>query len=126
MNYMIADCSKKRCSLLQKRVNQYRSASCTGSFVKEVELLERVWLEKPDLVLVHVGDQRLNAYSALKRIKEVTPEVKVVFYSECSEYAIEAYDKGADYFLPLPANDIQIGKLVFRYLASERGMISNQ
>lgn len=84
---------------------------------KETELLAKVWLEKPDLVLVYVGDRDLNAYSVLKRIKEVTPEVRVAFFSECSEYAMDAYDKGADYFLPIPADDIQIGKLVFRYLS---------
>ena len=83
-----------------------------------MEFLEKVWLEKPDLVLVYLGEQKLNAYSVLKRIKEVTPEVKVVFYSECSEYAFEAYEKGADYFLPLPADDIRIGRMVFRFLGS--------
>jgi two-component SAPR family response regulator len=116
MDYMIADSDKKRCSLLQKRIDIYRSANCLGSFAKEVELLEKTWLQQPELVLVYAGDQRLNAYSVLKRIKEVTPEVKVVFYSEHSDYAMDAYDKGADYFLPLPVDDIQIGKLVFRYI----------
>lgn len=115
-DYMIADCDKKRCSLLQKRINIYRSVHCVGSFAKEVDLLERTWIEQPEVVLVYAGDHRLNAYSVLKRIKEVTPDVKVVFYSEQSDYALDAYEKGADYFLPLPVDDIKIGKLVFRYI----------
>lgn len=118
MNYMIADCNKKRSSLLQKRIDIYRSVNCIGSFAKEVEILEKAWLQQPQVVLVYAGDQKLNAYSVLKRIKEVTPEVKVVLYSEQSNYAIDAYDKGADYFLSLPADDIQIGKMVFRYIGS--------
>ena len=117
-DYMIADCNKKRCSALQKKINLYRSVNCVGSFGKEVELLEKTWLEHPDLVLVYAGDLKLNAYSVLKRIKEVTPEVKVVFYSEQNDYAMDAYEKGADYFLPLPADDIQIGKLIFRYIGN--------
>lgn len=115
-DYMIADCDKKRCNSLQKRINIYRSVKCAGSFGREVDLLERVWLEHPEVVLVYAGDQRLNAYSVLKRIKAVTPDVKVVFYSEQSDYAMDAYEKGADYFLPLPADDIQIGKLIFGYI----------
>ncbi len=96
----------------------YRSVNCIGSFGKEVDLLESTWIAHPEVVLVYAGDQQLNAYSVLKRIKEVTPDVKVVFYSEQSGYALDAYEKGADYFLPLPVDDIQIGKLVFRYIGN--------
>jgi DNA-binding NarL/FixJ family response regulator len=91
---------------------------CIGSFGKELDLLERTWLEHPEVVLVYAGDQKLNAYSVLKRIKEVTPEVKVVLYSEKGDFAEDAYENGADYFLQLPADDIQIGKLVFRYIGN--------
>lgn len=70
----------------------------------------------PDLALIYIGDSQLNAFSALERIKEITPEVNVVFYSEEPDYALDAYEKGADYFLNLPVDDIKIGKLVFRYL----------
>jgi len=117
-NYMIADCDKNRCSFLRKRMDIYRSVNCVGSFGKEVDLLEKTWIEHPEVVLVYAGDHQLNAYSVLKRIKEVTPDVKVVFYSEQSDYAMDAYEKGADYFLPLPVDDIQIGKLVFRYIGN--------
>ena len=115
-DYMIADCDKKRCSFLRKRIDIYRCINCVGSFGKEVDLLEKTWIEHPEMVLVYAGDHQLNAFSVLKRIKEVTPEVKVVFYSEQSDYAMDAYERGADYFLPLPADDIQIGKLVLRYI----------
>jgi len=118
--YMIADYDKKRSGSLQKKIDLYRSVSCTGSFIAERELLEKVWLERPDLVLVHIGDNKLNAFSVLTRIKEVIPETKVVFYSEKNEYAMDAYEKGADYFLLMPANDIQIGKLIFKYLSSQK------
>lgn len=118
LNYMIADCNKKRSGYLQKKIDIYRSVNCIGNFGKELDILEKTWLQQPEVVLVYAGDQKLNAYSVLKRIKEVTPEVKVVLYSEKSNYAIDAYDKGADYFLPLPADDIQIGKLVFRYIGN--------
>lgn len=118
-DYMIADCDKKRCLSLQKKINLYRRANCVGSFGKEVELLEKTWLELPEVVLVYAGDLKLNAYSVLKRIKEVTPEIKVVFYSEQNDYALDAYEKGADYFLALPADDITVGKLVFRYMRNK-------
>ena len=49
MNYMIADSDKKRCSLLQKRIDIYRSVNCVGSFGKEVELLEKTWLQQPGI-----------------------------------------------------------------------------
>jgi len=117
-NYMIADSDKKRCLSLQKKINLYRRANCVGSFGKEVELLKKTWLELPEVVLVYAGDLKLNAYSVLKRIKEVTPEIKVVFYSEENHYALDAYEKGADYFLPLPVDDITVGKLVFRYMGN--------
>ncbi len=102
--------------MLRKKIDIYRSASCIGSFVNEKDFLESTWLEQPDLALIYIGDRQLNAVSALKRIKEITPEVNVVFYSEESDYALDAYDKGADYFLNLPVDDIKIGKLVLRYL----------
>lgn len=122
-DYMIADCDRKRRSSLQKKINLYRSVRCIGNFGKEVDLLERTWLEHPEAVLVYTGDRKLNAYSALKRIKEVTPDVRVVLYSEKESFAEDAYENGADYFLPLPADDIRIGKLIFRYFS---GMTSSQ
>lgn len=115
MRYMIADCNKKRRYSLQMRMDIYKSVMCVGHFGKEVDLLENAWIERPEVVLVYAGDHELNAYSVLKRIKLVTPEVNVVFYSEQKDYAVDAYDHGADYFLPLPVDDIKIGKLVFRY-----------
>jgi len=118
-DYMIADRDKERCLSLQKKIDLYRRANCVGSFGKEVELLEKTWLELPEVVLVYAGDFKLNAFSVLKRIKEVTPEIKVVFYSEQNNYALDAYEKGADYFLPLPGDDITIGKLVFRYMRNK-------
>lgn len=102
--------------MLQRKFETYRGANCLGSFATERDFLESTWLELPDLALIYVGDSQLNAFSALKRVKEITPEVKVVLYSEESYYALDAYNKGADYFLSLPADDIKIGKLVFRYL----------
>lgn len=119
-NYIIADSDRERCSILQKKIDLYRNVSCVGSFSKEVGLLENTWLQRPDVVLIHVGDHRLNAFSALRRIKEVTPEVKVVFYSGQSDYAVDAYEKGADYFLLLPADDIRIAKLVLRYIGTQQ------
>ena len=116
MDYMIADSNKKRSGLLQKKIDTYRNVRCIGSFISERELLEKTWLEVPDLVLVYIGDNSLNAFSVLQRVNAVTPEVNVVFYSEKGEYAMDSYDKGADYFLQIPADDIQIGKLIFRYL----------
>ncbi len=115
---MIADSDKKRCSAIRKKIDIYRCVNCKGSFVNERDLLERTWLEQPEVVLLYVGDGGLNAFSALKRIKEITPEVSVVFYSDKSDYAMDAFNKGADYFLPLPVDDIKIGKLVFRYMAN--------
>ena len=113
---MIADCDGRRRDFLRKKISIYKSVNCTGTFSEERELLEKTWLEQPEVVLIYVGDSKVNAFSALKRIKEITPEVNVVFYSEEPDYALDAYDKGADYFLPLPVDDIKIGKLVFRYL----------
>lgn len=118
IDYMIADSDKKRCSAIRKKIDIYRSVHCKGSFANERELLERTWLEQPEVVLLYVGDGGLNAFSALKRIKEITPEVNVVFYSDKNDYAMDAYNKGADYFLPLPVDDIKIGKLVFRYIGN--------
>lgn len=115
-NYMIADCDGRRRDFLRKKIGIFKSVNCTGAFSEERELLEKTWLEQPEVVLIYVGDSKVNAFSALKRIKEITPEVNVVFYSEEPDYALDAYDKGADYFLPLPVDDIKIGKLVLRYL----------
>lgn len=115
-NYVIADCNKHRCNSLRKKIGVYRSVQCVGSYSKERDLLESTWLKKPDVALIHIGDHDLNAFSALKRIKEITPEVKVVFYSDTADYAVDAYESGADYFLPLPADDIKIGKMVLRYI----------
>ena len=121
---MIADSNRKRSSVLQKKIDAYNSIRCAGSFSGERELLERTWLEVPNVVLVYMGDPDLNAFSVLQRIKAVTPEVKVVFYSEKSEYAMDAYEKGADYFLQMPADDIQIGKLIFRYIGNQNARIN--
>lgn len=117
-DYIIADCDKKRCGILQDKIGVYKSVRCAGSFDKERDLLEKTWLEQPEAVLVYVGDYQINAFSALKRIKEITPEVKVVLYSDQSDYAMDAYALGADYFLVLPVDDIKIGKLVFRYIGN--------
>ena len=116
MDYMIADRDKKRCDMLREKIERNEGVRCAGSFSEEETLLEKACRVLPEVVLIYVGDSHLNAFSALKRFKEIAPGTKVVFYSEESDYAIDAYDKGADYFLLLPAEDIKIYKMINRYI----------
>lgn len=112
---MIADSDKERCRSLRKKIGVYKKVHCIGNYSKEQDLIEEVWREQPDIVLVHVGDNRLNAFSVLAKIKEIASETRVIFYSEAAGYAVDAYEREVDYFLQLPADDISIAKMLLNY-----------
>ncbi len=64
---MIADSDEERCDLLRRRFDIYKYVYCTGTFFKERDLLEKTWLERPDVVLIYVGGEQLNAFSSFKK-----------------------------------------------------------
>ncbi|MBR0599802.1 response regulator [Sinanaerobacter chloroacetimidivorans] len=112
--YMIADVNKKRSRQLQEKLDAYAKFQCVAIVTKERDLMRKMKHKQPELVLVYVGESRLNAFSIMDFIRIFASKTKVVFYSENRDYAIAAFESGADYFIPLPFDEIQIGKFAFR------------
>ena len=69
--------------------------------VQAVEIYEELD-EKPDVVLMDQRMPRLDGIRATKKLKEIDPDVKVIFLSADDSSKQEALDVGASIFLSKP------------------------
>jgi len=71
--------------------------------VQAVEIYEELD-EKPDVVLMDQRMPRLDGIRATKKLKELDPDVKVIFLSADDASKQEALDVGASIFLSKPVS----------------------
>jgi DNA-binding NarL/FixJ family response regulator len=74
-----------------------------------LELLELLKRSTPDMVILDIAMPRLHGLEAIKFIKELYPEVKILVLTmhKSKEYVYQAMDKGADgYLVKDDANEV--------------------
>jgi two-component system LytT family response regulator len=79
--------------------------------VKEVQIFEDykgfaeyVGKSPPDRCVIRLGRDEIPGLSAADTLRQTAPNVHVVFVSESRDYALDAYETGADGYLLCPVD----------------------
>lgn len=83
------------------------------------ELLHTILTEEPNLVLLDIHMPRLNGIHAIKECLKVLPQLKTIFISGYSEYAVDAFDLSAVDYLVKPVERARL----FQAVDKARGLI---
>lgn len=89
---------------LRLEINEIEEA-CSGR-----EAIEKAMLFKPDIMLIDIKMPGINGIEAVKRIKQIFPDLQVLFLTAFNyfNYAQEAIKVGAKEFVVKPATNDQI------------------
>lgn len=93
------DCDTSR-KLLNKLIKAIPEIHCVGEARNGEELLSKVLVEEPDLLLVDVTMPIMNGIEAVKNCMEILPHLKAIFITGHDQYALDAFNVSAiDYIV---------------------------
>ncbi|PGY11938.1 LytTR family DNA-binding domain-containing protein [Bacillus sp. AFS031507] len=100
MRILIAEDNPASRKLLKHLVKHVPNYQIVGEAVNGEDLIKKVMMEKPDLVLVDINMPLLNGMEAVKSCKKIVPSLQVIFITGHDEYALEAFGVNAiDYIV---------------------------
>jgi two-component SAPR family response regulator len=112
MKYIIADPDDQCCRELKGMLEEHELMQFIASFSALGSCVNSIRGEPPDLAFIRLGSPALNGFQLAGLIRETNPEAKVVFLSSDAEYALDAFEEGADGFLMLPLERGKVGELI--------------
>ena len=74
--------------------------------------LERVEREKPELLFIRLGDKEIAGLEVGRIVRSMDFEPKIVFVASRKNYAIDAYEVGADGYLLCPVERKKFDRLM--------------
>ncbi|MCM3600400.1 LytTR family DNA-binding domain-containing protein [Robertmurraya korlensis] len=100
MKILIAEDNATSIKLLKHLIKSVPNYQIVGEAVNGKDLINKVMMEKPDIVLVDINMPLLNGMEAVKSCKKILPTLQVIFVTGHDEYALEAFGVNAiDYIM---------------------------
>ncbi|MFW5995967.1 MAG: response regulator [Halanaerobiaceae bacterium] len=105
-----------------KLLEFYEEIEVVGEAGDGLEVVNRVREHFPDLVLLDLNMPRMNGIDAIKRIKEISPEVKIIILTihEQEEYVYEVTRAGAEGFIQKDIKPDDLKNSIEKVIAGER------
>lgn len=108
MEYIIADSNPARSHALQLKLKFFPETHFRGCFANEAAFLEEVLRYRPEVAFIYAGDSEINPFFVVEQIRARAPDTKIIILSENREYALLAFEIGADNFLLLPPDEVRL------------------
>ncbi len=89
-----------------KKIEKVSYFNDTYEFIKKVET------EKPELVFIKLARTDISGLKIGNLLKSVNNDIKVVFISEETDYAVEAHNIGAFGYLLTPVEKKKLDKII--------------
>jgi two-component system LytT family response regulator len=100
MRVLMAEDHAPSRKLLKHLFKPLQGFELVGEAVNGEDLICKVMIEKPDIILVDINMPLLNGMEAVKSCKKVVPSLQVIFITGHDEFALEAFDVNAiDYIV---------------------------
>jgi two-component system LytT family response regulator len=100
MKILIAEDNEASRKLLKQLIKHVPNYQVVGEAINGEDLINKVVIEKPDIVLVDINMPLLNGMDAVKSCKKIVPSLQVIFITGHDEYALEAFGVHAiDYII---------------------------
>jgi two-component SAPR family response regulator len=112
MKCVIADPDMQNGMELRKILDDYELFEFQGSFTLHEAIEKSIRREPPDIAFIRMGKTELNVFRLVREIRERNRFSKVILMGSHREYAVEAFEYGANGFLLIPFNKKKIGLLL--------------
>lgn len=77
------------------------------------QFIERSEKSPPDICIIRLGNNNIPGLKAAGILQNINPLIRIVFVSDDSDYAIDAYEMGAYGYLISPVNRAKLEKCLF-------------
>lgn len=116
MKAIIVDDEPKAIELLKSHLEHFSSIELVGTFRNGLKAFEFISKEPIDLILLDINMPHISGISLSKMLP---PNIKVIFITAYSEYAVESYEIQAVDYLVKPISLERFTKSISRVLSSE-------
>jgi DNA-binding LytR/AlgR family response regulator len=116
MKAIIVDDEPKAIELLKNYLEHFRSIELVGTFRNGLKAFEFLSKEPVDLILLDINMPHITGISLSKMLPE---NIKVIFTTAYSEYAVESYEIKALDYLVKPISLERFTKSISRVLSSK-------
>lgn len=126
MRVCICDDQKEDRDTLKALMNRYISGRGITAEISEAESAEELFVKYADelngldILFLDIFMDGMSGMDAAKKIRETGCDVKLVFLTTSSDYAVESYDVGAAGYLLKPPDVQKFGQLMKRLSGKQR------
>lgn len=100
---------------LQQTVNRLEESGVfteIDPFADVLKAVEYIELKKCDVVFTEIEMNRMNGFDFMRMLVNRHPEIFLVFVTNKSNYALQAFEYGAEDFIVKPIGDDDIDRLM--------------
>lgn len=110
INLVIFDDNKARREGLELLINAMEDMRCKGTFEDCRDIVHRVGLLRPDVILMDINMPHVDGIEGLKKVKEAFPKIKVIMQTifEDENKILEAICGGADGYIIKQTSPMQL------------------
>lgn len=102
MRILLVDEDTASLENLRKVLEKDNSRDEIISFNDPTHVLDYMEQQPVDEVFAEVNMKKITGFALTRYIKEISKQIKVILIAESNEYAMEAWNVHADYFLKKP------------------------
>ncbi len=109
-------------ALLQLKglLTDFKEITVVGMFTSPQEALERFREQQPEVVFLDINMPNLQGVELAAELRDINPEIMVVFVTAYSEFALESYEVFPLDYLLKPVDKARLGKTVQELVAKHR------
>lgn len=110
----ILDRKNKSLTQMLMWASEDKSVTCIKVFEDYLKFIEQVGNSPPDFCIIRLGLDGIPGLKTASMVKEIIPNVRIVFISDDRDYALEAYEAGAYGYLLCPIKRDKLVSLLKR------------
>ncbi|MDQ0974595.1 two-component system LytT family response regulator [Neobacillus niacini] len=105
---LLADDNLASLEIMKYFISDLPDFQLVGQCENGEELVEKVMVKKPDLVLTDINMPKKNGVKAIRECLSFCPNVKVIFITGYDEFAVEAFEIAAVDYIVKPVEKIRL------------------
>ncbi|MGX6972425.1 response regulator [Vagococcus lutrae] len=126
MRVMIVDDELIAIKMMEKLIGNYEQLKIIKSISDPEIVLNEIETLKPDLLFLDINMGSLSGIELGNYLSEMFPEMKIVFVTAYSEYAVEAFELNAIDYLLKPVSKKRFDKMMEKLSMSNMVSLENQ
>ncbi|GGG63063.1 response regulator [Paenibacillus radicis (ex Gao et al. 2016)] len=116
MKALLIDDEKAALIQMERLIKDDGRIEVTGAFTTVRESLEHLSTSKTDFVFLDIGMPEMSGLTAAEYILQLDPDIRIIYVTAFSEYAIDAFELNALDYLLKPVSSARFTKTVNRMI----------